>query len=94
MIIDGKWIWIDKNPNYENRRVCFYDDFYITDKNLQCELYICATEKYMLYINGELQGFGPARSMKEIGYLDCYDITPILNEGKNEITVEVWNYGC
>ena len=94
MIIDGKWIWIDKNPNCDNRRVCFYDDFYVTDKDLQCELYICATEKYMLYINGVLQGFGPARSMKEIGYLDCYDITPILNEGKNEITVEVWNYGC
>ena len=43
MIIDGKWIWIDKNPNCDNRRVCFYDDFYITDKDLECELYICVT---------------------------------------------------
>ena len=94
MKINGNWIWIDNNFDRENRRVCFYDDFYTEDMDSLCELYICATEKYMVYINGVLQGFGPARSIKEIGYLERYDITPFLNKGINEITIAVWNYGC
>ena len=94
MKINGNWIWIDNNFDRENRRVCFYDDFYTEDMDSLCELYICATEKYMVYINGVLQGFGPARSIKEIGYLECYDITPFLNKEINEITIAVWNYGC
>jgi len=94
MKINGNWIWIDNNFDRENRRVCFYDDFYTEDMDSLCELYICATEKYMVYINGVLQGFGPARSIKEIGYLEHYDITPFLNKEINEITIAVWNYGC
>ena len=93
MKMTGRWIWIDDNYDRGNRRVCFWADFYTEDQDSACELYICATEKYIVHINGVLQGFGPARSIKEVGYVERYNITPFLKKGNNEITVAVWNYG-
>lgn len=89
----GDWIWLAEQEQ-ENQRVLFWDGFMVEDLDAPCDVWICATDKYMLFINGVLQGMGPARSTRQEGWIDRYEITSQLRKGKNTIAVSVWNYGC
>ena len=85
----GDWIWLAEQEQ-ENQRVLFWDGFMVEDLDAPCDVWICATDKYMLFINGVLQGTGPARSTRQEGWIDRYEITSQLRKGKNTIAVSVW----
>ncbi|MBQ8893962.1 MAG: hypothetical protein IJ043_06085 [Clostridia bacterium] len=53
-------------------------------------LRLAAADFYKLYINGEMVGFGPARTAEGYARVDEYP----LAEGKNIITAEVAGYRC
>ena len=57
-------------------------------------LYITASSFYRLSINGAFVAFGPARTAKNFARIDRMDIAPYLQNGKNEILIEVEGYYC
>lgn len=89
----GKFIWAsgEKSP---------YHFFMFARKNFQLEnvpnsanLHITASERYMLYINGEYIGRGPARSDPRKKMFDTYDVAKYLKPGKNTIAIRAYHYG-
>src|SRR5437868_12876284 len=54
---------------------------------------ITAFDRYMLYVNGEYLGRGPARSDTRWKSYDRYDVGSHLRAGKNIIAVLGYHYG-
>jgi hypothetical protein len=57
-------------------------------------LHITAADRYLLYVNGEYLGRGPARSDPRWKSYDSYDVTSNLQGGDNAIAVLAYHYGC
>lgn len=89
----GKFIWAsgEKAP---------YHFFMFARKNFQLEnvpksanLHITASDRYMLFVNGEYIGRGPARSDPRQKMYDTYDVAKYLKQGKNTIAIKAYHYG-
>lgn len=83
----AQWIWMPDtiaNDVMLARRV-----FNLESSPEVSELRITASSKYELYINGHYISQGPARSAPHHQSYDIYNISPVLNKGKNVIAVRV-----
>ncbi len=58
------------------------------------KLYITAFSFYRLTVNGKFVAFGPARTAKGYFRVDIIDLSPHLQNSKNEILVEIAGYYC
>jgi hypothetical protein len=65
----------------------------LQDKPGRFIVHASADNRYMLYVNGQLIGRGPARGSLYNWNFDSYDIAPYLRAGKNIIAACVWNMG-
>lgn len=54
---------------------------------------ISADNRYRLFVNEQSVCWGPARGDIAHWYFETIDIAPFLNNGKNIIAIEVWNFG-
>ena len=54
---------------------------------------ITADDYYKLYINGRFVGMGPSPSYHFCYNYNCFDITPFLHEGTNELLVHTYYQG-
>ena len=54
---------------------------------------ITADSRYVLWVNGQEVGRGPARSQPYRQRYDSYDLAPYLSAGRNVIAVLVTYYG-
>ncbi len=54
---------------------------------------VSADNQFMLYVNQQWVGFGPARS--DLGHwrYETYDLAPLLRLGSNVLAAAVWNFG-
>ena len=54
---------------------------------------VSADNRFVLYVNGQRVGDGPARG--DLGHwrYERFDLAPMLHAGKNLITATVWNWG-
>jgi hypothetical protein len=54
---------------------------------------VSADNRFVLYVNGQRAGDGPARG--DLGHwrYERFDLAPLLHAGKNFITATVWNWG-
>jgi hypothetical protein len=54
---------------------------------------VSADNRFVLYVNGQRAGDGPARG--DLGHwrYEVFDLAPMLHAGKNLITATVWNWG-
>lgn len=93
MIEQAKWIWIDDTVNPKNQWICLRKEFEVSGEIKKADIKITADSKYLLYVNGELAGRGPARAFTHMYYYDSYDFTPELKTGKNVIAVIVNHIG-
>jgi len=92
MGLNANWIWGSGIADSENTAVCFRRAFNAdTDKCTTVK--ISADTRYVLYINGREIGRGPIRSTLDKWFYDEYDISGDLNNGKNLLSVRVWDYG-
>ena len=64
------------------------------EKAPQAKLHITAAVFYRLTVNGKFVAFGPARTAKGYARVDIIDLFPHLQNGKNEILIEVAGYYC
>ena len=54
---------------------------------------VSADNRFVLYVNGQRVGDGPARGDLAHWRYERFDLTPLLHAGKNLITATVWNWG-
>jgi alpha-L-rhamnosidase len=54
---------------------------------------VSADNRFVLYVNGERVGDGPARGDLAHWRYELFDLAPLLRVGKNLITATVWNWG-
>jgi len=78
----GQYIW-DGNTNVNNFAY-FRKTFVITTRPALAKVYVMAHNDYLLYLNGQLLGRGPARcDPYHYGQYNGYDITRTVNIGTN-----------
>jgi alpha-L-rhamnosidase len=91
----ASYIW-DGTTNLNNFAY-FRKTFSITGKPVLSKVYVTAHNDYVLYLNGQLLGRGPARSDPyHYGQYNAYDITGVVKTGTNVFTaighwVGTWN---
>ena len=54
---------------------------------------VSADNRFILYVNGQRVGDGPARGDLAHWRYERFDLAPLLHAGKNLITATVWNWG-
>ncbi len=54
---------------------------------------VSADNRFLLHVNGQRVGAGPARGDLEHWRYQTYDLAPFLRAGKNLIAATVWNFG-
>ena len=54
---------------------------------------VSADNRFILYVNGQRVGDGPARGDLAHWRYERFDLAPLLQPGKNLITATVWNFG-
>jgi alpha-L-rhamnosidase len=54
---------------------------------------VSADNRFILYINGQRAGDGPARGDLAHWRYERFDLAPMLHAGQNTITATVWNWG-
>jgi alpha-L-rhamnosidase len=78
----AKYIW-DGTSN-ENNFAYFRKIFSLQRKPSLAKVYVTAHNDYMLYLNGELLGRGPARcDPNHYGQYNAYDVTELVKTGVN-----------
>jgi hypothetical protein len=54
---------------------------------------VSADNRFVLYVNGQRVGDGPARGNLSHWRYERFDLAPVLHRGDNRITATVWNFG-
>ena len=54
---------------------------------------VSADNRFILFVNGQRVGDGPARGDLEHWRYEWFDLSPYLHTGRNLITATVWNWG-
>ena len=54
---------------------------------------VSADNRFILYVNGQRIGDGPARGDLDHWRYELFDLAPLLHPGSNFITATVWNWG-
>jgi len=89
--MNGKWVWInDQNNNDE------YADFktsFVCEKTEDTVISLSCDGNFVLYVNGELAGFGQYPDYPYYKIVEEIDITKFCKKGENELFITVWHYG-
>ncbi len=78
----AQYIW-DGTTN-QNNFAYFRKTFVVTNHPSLAKVYVTAHNDYLLYLNGQILGRGPARSNPYLyGQYNAYDVTRLLKNGTN-----------
>ncbi len=84
---EAEWIWTPQHAKEEvPTGACHFRKSFVVRAPERVQLTIAADDEYELYVNGRKVGVGQA--YRE---LDEYDITPVVDRGRNTIAVKVTN---
>ncbi|HCG77517.1 MAG: hypothetical protein CO162_03310 [bacterium (Candidatus Ratteibacteria) CG_4_9_14_3_um_filter_41_21] len=89
----GRWIWQKGEVAPRNYFLYFRKSFNLLELPKKVSLSVSADSRYILYLNGEYLGQGPARSFPEHQQFDSYNVEGKLIKGKNIIAVLVHHFG-
>lgn len=89
----AKWIWPQGCTYMQNTYAEFRRDFRLGRVPARAPFFITADQSYMLYVNGQYVGRGPARGFQKTWAYDEYDLAAVLTRGHNWISVRVYNGG-
>ena len=89
----GKWIWTEGEDHPYHYFLMARGDFDLAATPRKSTLKITASDRYILYLNGEYLGRGPARSDPRWKSYDVYEVGSRLHAGKNVIAVLAYHYG-
>jgi alpha-L-rhamnosidase len=90
---DASWINYPDKTASEFGVYLFRNTFELSELPGEFIIHLSADNRYKLYVNEQWVGLGPARSDADNWIFETYDIAEYLEVGKNNVSVEVWNYG-
>ena len=71
----------------------FRKSFDLAERPAHYVIHISADNRYRLFVNGRSACFGPARGDLFHWRFETVDLAPLLQVGKNVVSVVVWNFG-
>lgn len=86
----AKWISYVYDPQ-EDLGVFEFQRVFQSKKGGPVAIRISADQRYKLYLNGKLVGFGPQRGDLQHWFYESYDLETQV--GENELVAVVWNFG-
>jgi alpha-L-rhamnosidase len=89
----AKWITHPTAPLREPLVLHFRRSFMLAAKPSRYVVDVSADNRFVLYVNGQRVGDGPARGDLAHWRYESFDIAPYLTAGKNTVTATVWNFG-
>lgn len=89
----AQWIWLPSERTLSNTFVLFRKEITLTERPTRATGWITADSRYCLWVNGKRVQWGPAPCDPRQVDVDPFDITPLLQPGKNVLGVEVLFYG-
>ena len=90
----AEWIWIARKPSPFHFFLMARRGFNLDTRLSVATMKITAADRYLVYINGQYVGRGPARGDSRWMPFDTYYVGPHLRAGKNVIAVLAYHYGC
>ncbi len=90
---EANWITMPGKTGREYGVYHFRKDFRLIEKPGKFFVRVSADNRYRLFVNGEMVGYGPAQGSPQNWFYESYDIAPFLKAGDNAIAAQVWNYG-
>ncbi len=90
----GRFIWTSDDPYARHYFVRARKEFVLESEVSAAALHITANDRYVLHINGEYVGRGPARSDCRWKSYDTHDVGERLRPGPNCIAIVGYHYGC
>jgi len=90
----GRFIWTDDDPYAFHYFVMARCEVDLETAVESAVLHVTCNDRYVLYVNGQYLGRGPARSDCRWKSFDTYDVSEGLRGGTNAIAILGYRYGC
>lgn len=88
----AEWIWSHRSDDEPNLHLRFRRSF-IVETPGDAHIDVAADSRYVLYVNGNRLGVGPAKGFAWRRFFDTYDLSPLLIPGENIIGALVTRFG-
>jgi len=92
-ISDARWIWDAGEPHPNNYFLMFRRNLRLPSPPDAAVLHVTSSDRYVLYVNGQYLGRGPARSDPRWKSYDSYTVAKNLKAGENTVAVLAYHYG-
>ncbi len=89
----AQWISHPTAPLREAITLHFRRDFSLTAVPSHFVVHVSADNRFVLFVNGERVGGGPARGDLAHWRYETFDLAPMLRAGSNTLGATVWNAG-
>ena len=89
----AQWITSPDSPQRDQVVLHFHKVIELSQKPEHFVVHVSADNQFMLYVNQQWVGTGPARSDLAHWRYETYDIAPLLRAGKDTLAATVWNFG-
>jgi hypothetical protein len=91
---EAHWIWIPGETGPVNALAEFCGQVTLQENDLPgARIFVCADNRYHLWINGRWRAYGPGRSHPGRARFDVLDVDDFLEVGENELLVRVLHWG-
>ena len=90
----AKWITSDDAPARDEAVLYFRKHVELASAPRRYVVNVSADNRFVLYVNGQRAGIGPARSDLAHWHYETFDVAPLLKSGDNVFAAVVWNFGA
>jgi alpha-L-rhamnosidase len=90
----AKWITSDVAPARDEAVLYFRKHVELANAPKRFIVNVSADNRFVLYVNGQRVGGGPARSDLAHWHYETFDVGPLLKSGDNVFAAVVWNFGA
>jgi alpha-L-rhamnosidase len=90
----AKWITSDEAPARDEAVLYFRKHVELTNPPHNFNVKVSADNRFVLYVNGQRAGSGPARGDLAHWHYETFDVGPLLKSGDNVFAAVVWNFGA
>jgi len=87
------WIACPDAPQRDEGVYRFRREITLPAKPEHFWVHVSADNRFLLHVNGQYAGEGPARGDLFHWRFETLDLAPLLHSGKNVIAATVWNFG-
>lgn len=90
----AKWITSDDAPARDEAVLYFRKRVELSNPPRRFGVNVSADNRFVLYVNGQRAGSGPARNDLAHWNYETFDVGPFLKPGENVFAAVVWNFGA